>query len=256
MSNLTVVITRASHQSAHLVTALRNKNLQVIQAPSIKTVPITLDSQQLLILESLLKGKFEWLILTSQNGVEQLARFLDKKGDLKEILPRNLLIASQGDKTAQRVIEIFNRNSQKIPSSYIAEALTEEFTEDELKGNSVLLVRAKETRGVIVPALKTKGAKITELILYETVAQTIELAILEQIIACPAERLIFTFFSPSAFKYFITNLDSKLINHLKSSRILSIGPVTSKAIEISGYKVFKEASDHSEEGVLNLLLKL
>lgn len=254
MGKFTVVITRAREQSSEFDKALRELGFSVIVAPSIKCVQINPNIERNIIFERLETGKFDWLVFTSQNGVESFANLLDGKAD--QVLHPSLKIASQGDRTAQRVLELFKIQSNKIPNSFIGEALVELFGDDELNGASILLISAKETRGVVSEGLRQKGADLTEWILYETVADKIDQSTIKSINNCPSESLFFTFFSPSAFKHFTSGLDANSLERLQSSKIISIGPVTSKAIMKAGFKVFKEAQDHSEHGMIELFKSL
>src|SRR5258707_10044750 len=133
-----ILTTRASKQSAGLAGPLRELGAEVIEIPTIEIKP----PRSYKALDSALRNisKYDWLILTSVNGVEALFARLKKlrisPGKLK-----HLQVAAIGPAT-QREIE---KNGLKVvvtPDRYVAEAIVEAL-KGKAEGKRVLLVRAK-----------------------------------------------------------------------------------------------------------------
>jgi len=250
-SDQTVVITRAAQQSDELVEQLRSNGFDSFLFPSLEIQKLKISEAAQSVLVDLMSGRFDWLIFTSVNGVEELKDALDEKG-LKSGIPKQTKIAAQGDKTSHKVNELLSRTCDLVPKQFVGEALVQAFSSVNINGKPVLLVGASKSRGVVQQGLKELGAELIELPLYETVCARNNSAKLDKLLQFDFSKLIFTFFSPSAFHFTIELLGNKR-DLLKNSRILSIGPVTSKAVVESGFSVYIEASSHSEEGVLQAL---
>jgi uroporphyrinogen-III synthase len=66
----------------------------------------------------------------------------------------------------------------------------------------------------------------------------------------PSETTIVVFMSPSAVRAAVQQAGATLAN----KRVLSIGPITSQAVRKAGLTLWREAREHSEDGVLLALL--
>src|SRR5258708_15392114 len=119
LSGWRILTTRASKQSAGLAGPLRELGAEVIEIPTIEIKP----PRSYKALDSALRNisKYDWLILTSVNGVEALFARLKKlrisPGKLK-----HLQVAAIGPAT-QREIENQGLQVAVTPEKYIAESV-------------------------------------------------------------------------------------------------------------------------------------
>ena len=144
---------------------LRDRGCEVIEIPFIEIRrPRTytpLDSA----LQNL--AEYDWLILTSVNGVEALfERIAKKKCDLSTF--SHLKIAAIGPAT-RNAIEKRGLQVAVTPKEYVAESVVAALRR-RVKGKRVLLVRAKVARDVIPRELRKAGADVDVVEAYETVA--------------------------------------------------------------------------------------
>ena len=100
--------------------------------------------------------------------------------------------------------------------------------------------------------MKRVGAQVTEVVAYQTEKPKGLRKQIAQLFR--HERVDFiTFTSASTAQYFFEALPTKKL--LKKSRLISIGPETSKAIRSKGKKVDQEAKVHTLEGLVQAILK-
>src|SRR5215467_5320410 len=116
-----ILTTRASKQSGGLAKPLRNLGAEVIEIPTIEIRP----PRSYKRLDSVLKRieEYDWLILTSVNGVEALFARL-KKLRVPATKLSHLQIAAIGPAT-QREIENRGLKVAVMPDKYIAESVVE-----------------------------------------------------------------------------------------------------------------------------------
>ncbi len=119
-------------------------------------------------LDSALKNlsEYDWLILTSVNGVEALWERLQELRFKTQRLA-HLKIAAIGPAT-RRAIEEHGIKVNVVPEEYVAESVVASLRR-KVKGKRVLLARAKVARDVIPRELRKLGARVDVVEAYETV---------------------------------------------------------------------------------------
>ena len=154
LSGWRILTTRASRQSGGLAEPLREMGAEVVEIPTIEIKPPSSYKS----LDAALKNisKYEWLILTSVNGVEALFARL-KKLRIAPAKLAHLQVAAIGPAT-QREIEKQGLKVAVTPDRYVAEAVVEAL-KDKTKGKRVLLVRAKVARDVLPIELRKSRRK-------------------------------------------------------------------------------------------------
>jgi uroporphyrinogen III methyltransferase/synthase len=135
-----------------------------------------------------------------------------------------------------------------VPERSVAEALVEALEPVPVQGKPVLVARAAEARDLLPDALRERGAAVDVVALYETVAEPPDPDVVEA--ARTADYLTFT--SSSTVRNFVSALGGRRPD---SSRVISIGPVTSAAAREAGLEVAVEASRHDVDGLLEALLE-
>ncbi len=158
-----ILTTRASKQSGGLTKPLRDLGADVTEVPTIEIKPPssfeTLDSGLKKIAD------YDWLILTSVNGVEAMVARL-KKLKIPVSKLKHLQIAAIGPATA-KAIEDQGLKVAVTPEKYVAEAVVEALR-GKTEGKRVLLARAKVARDVLPIELRKAGAKVDIAEAYET----------------------------------------------------------------------------------------
>jgi uroporphyrinogen-III synthase len=164
LDGVRVLVGRARRQAGTLSKELRSLGATVVEIPFIEIrKPISYKP-----LDAALKGleSYDWLILTSVNGVEAMWERLVKLGLKKDVL-RYVRIAAIGPAT-KKAIEERGGKVDVVPKEYVAESVVRSLRK-KVKGNRVLLVRAKVARDVIPRELRKAGARVDVVEAYETV---------------------------------------------------------------------------------------
>jgi uroporphyrinogen-III synthase len=251
LSGWRILTTRASKQSGGLAAPLREMGAEVIEIPTIEIKPPT----SYKALDAALKNiaKYDWLILTSVNGVEALFARLKKLRIAPEKLA-HLQVAAIGPAT-QREIENNGLEVAVTPDRYVAEAVVEALR-GKTQAKRVLLVRAKVARDVLPTELRKSGAKVDVAEAYETHVPKGAKAKLNRLFSNDTSRPdIVTFTSSSTATNFLALLEKDHWHGLREIWLASIGPVTSDTLRQAGFKPNIEALEYTMEGLALAICK-
>ncbi|HEX4603856.1 MAG TPA: uroporphyrinogen-III synthase, partial [Candidatus Angelobacter sp.] len=198
-------------------------------------------------------GNYDWLILTSVNGVEALFARL-KRLRIQPAKLKHLQVAAIGPAT-QREIEEHGLKVTVTPEKYIAEAVVEAL-QGKTERKRVLLVRAKVARDVLPIELRKAGAKVDVAEAYETLVPAGAKAKLNRIFVNDSTRPdIVTFTSSSTATNFFSLLEKDHFHALREIWLASIGPVTSATLQQLGFKANIQAMDYTMEGLALAIAK-
>jgi uroporphyrinogen-III synthase len=245
-----IVITRAHKQAEGLSLLLRGYGAEVIEAPVIEIRPP--DSFEALdeALNNILQ--YDWLILTSVNGVEALFSRLEPLGLSVDSL-QHLKIAAIGPATEER-IQDHGLVVDLVPPRYVAEEVVQ-MLRKQVKGERVLLVRAKVARDVIPEELRHAGAQVDVVDAYQTVIPAGAKERLLEVFAGGAPDAI-TFTSSSTVKNFLSVvLGTEIPAKLAKTKFASIGPVTSETLREYALPVHVEADEFTMDGLAQALVR-
>ena len=242
-----ILITRPAGQSAGFAAKLRRLGADPIEAPTIEIRP---PSDGFRALDAAIErlDEFDWLLFTSQNGVEKFVERLDASTrDLRSIRGR---IAAIGSATAAR-LEDLHLKVDVVPERFVAESLLESLAEMDMQDCKVLIPRAAKARDVLPRELTRRGAQVDVVPAYETVEPPDAAERLRELFG-GADRPDWAVCTSSST---VTNLVEMVgAESLEGVRICSIGPITSATARDNGLQVAAEADPHTMEGVLAALL--
>ena len=245
-----VLVGRARHQAGALSAELRKLGADVIEIPFIEIHK----PKSFKPLDAALKNlaTYQWLILTSVNGVEAMWERMRKlrvaPGDLK-----HLRVAAIGPATS-KAIEQRGVTVDVVPKEYVAESVVRRL-KNKVKGKRVLLVRAKVARDVIPRELRRAGAHVDVVEAYETVVPQASRVRLRAALKNPAKRPhVVTFTSSSTVKNFVELLGKRRAG-LDGIRMASIGPVTSATLRELGLPVDIAAKEFTIPGLVAAIVR-
>jgi uroporphyrinogen-III synthase len=252
LSGVRVLVGRARHQAGALSTELRKLGAPVLEIPFIEIRK----PRSFRPLDSALQNlaSYDWLILTSVNGVDAMWDRVTKLG-LSKTGFRHLHIAAIGPAT-KRAIEQCGIKVEVVPKEYIAESVVRSLRR-RVKGKRVLLVRAKVARDVIPRALRRAGAHVDVVEAYETVVPESSRARLRAALKNPRQRPhVVTFTSSSTAKNFVELLgaDGKRTS-LNGILTASIGSVTSSMLRALGLSVDIAAKEFTIPGLVKAIVE-
>ena len=154
LSGKRVLVTRARKQASALSFRLEALGAEVIELPAIE---ITQSSEHKQALETAVASidKYDWLVLTSVNGVNLFFDHLHALGTRPESL-HGLNITAIGPETA-RAISAYGFAVSVTASTYTAEGLLDSLQPMNLQGARVMLARAEGSRPVLPDGLSPNG---------------------------------------------------------------------------------------------------
>lgn len=158
-------------------------------------------------------------------------------------------IAVQGTGTANALREVVGRSPDFMPTVFVAEEFAKEFAQVLKPGQRVWVPQSAEGRDLLAPTLAAQGFKAASFSLYRLENHQPAEQVLKEFHSLNDSETLVVFMSPSAVRASIKVVGTLLA----SKRLVSIGPITSRAIRDAGLKVWREATEHSEEGVLKVL---
>jgi uroporphyrinogen III methyltransferase/synthase len=248
-----VVVTRAREQASTLVSKLEELGACCYEFPTIKIKPLDDYSHLRQAITDL--DFYQWIIFTSVNGVKFFWQELRGMGYDARALGLTQ-VAAIGPATASALRErgIF---ADFIPDKYVAESVVDGLLKLGIKGKKVLIPRAKKAREVLPEALRTAGADVDVLPVYETVlAQSLDVdALLEQFQSGKIHYVTFT--SSSTVDNFFSILDAeKLKPYVLSGNIklACIGPITAKTLQKYGFDPHIQPEEFTIDGLVKAMV--
>lgn len=243
-----IIVTRTREQASALSDALLNLGAQPIEVPTIKIVPLKADKQ---LRSALLHNSYDWVFFTSQNGVEEFSRILNRAGKDCRIIG-NAKVCAIGTETAKALAKIGIRTDY-VPVKFYAEEAIKYFKNKKLKNTKALILRASKARDVLPGGLRKLGADVKIINLYDIGMPKNGASALKQALSNGAGMATFT--SSSTVENFIKLLGSNYKGLLKNIKIASIGPVTSKTAKRLGLRVDIEAKVYTIKGLVEAIVK-
>jgi len=264
LKGVRVLVGRAKHQAGALSTQLRERGAQVIEIPFIEIRK----PRSFKPLDDALRNlnTYDWLILTSANGVDAMWGRIQSRRILlpwksSAPAPRFRIknegalapaIAAIGPAT-KKAIEQRGLKVDVVPKEYVAESVVHSL-KSKVKGKRVLLVRARVARDVIPRELRKAGAEVDVVEAYETVVPQASKRKLQAALKNASKRPdVVTFTSSSTVKNFVA-LIGKARANVRDIRMASIGPVTSATLRQCGLKVDIAAQEFTIPGLVSAIV--
>ena len=251
-----IVITRSKEGIMDIKKIFTNKGANVYDFPAISIG----DPDDLNPLDEALNqiNDFHWIIFSSSNGI----KFVDKRlryfhSSLKEC-SKKTKIAVVGEKTA-KTLDDFGIKADFIPPKYIAESLIDNFPISGF-GLRVFLPRVQTGgRDLIADEFRKAGARVFEVAAYETRCPD---SIPEDTINVISNRKIDAFIfssgktvSNSSF-LLKKEFGKEWLKYLDQTRLLTIGPETTKMCENIFGRVDRQAQKYTFEGLLDVAINI
>jgi uroporphyrinogen-III synthase len=256
LSTLRIAVTRAEAQAEGLAEQLRALGASVLICPLIAIAPPADTAALDRALAQL--GSYDWLLLTSANGVAALVERLRETGAAPAALAR-MRIGVVGPATAA-ALQRYNLRADLVPERHDAEGLLSALAAHEpLSGRRVLLAQADIARPALADGLRARGAVVDALVAYRTVpgpgadqlAQALRRGALD----------VLTLTSPSGVRAVMDALGRTELTQREAlalfDRVLvaCIGPVTAQAAERLGLRVDVVPEQYTTEGLVAALIQ-
>jgi uroporphyrinogen III methyltransferase/synthase len=231
-----IVITRTRAQASELSVRLHELGAEAIEVPTIAVeAPVDGGAALRAAVGRLADGAYDWLVLTSPNGVARLA---SEVPDVRAVRAR---VAAIGPGTAAALAEI-RIVADLVPERFVAEGLLEAFPSGP---GRVLLARAEMARDVLPDGLVEAGWDVDVVDAYRTVAAPVSPDQIERVASADA----ITFTSSSTVERFVAAAGTDAVPPV----VACIGPVTADTARRLGLDVDVEAGEHTIAGLVDAL---
>jgi uroporphyrinogen III methyltransferase/synthase len=162
-----IIVTRSRAQASAFVKLLSEQGANCFEVP---TIEIVAPDDAYAALDAALADldQYNWLILTSPNGVQAfMGRLLSRGRDVRAL--GSLKIAAIGAATAQ-ALQDYSLVADCVPKDFRAEGLIDSLASRLHPGDRILLPRAQVAREILPVELEKKGAQVQVVPAYKTVA--------------------------------------------------------------------------------------
>lgn len=238
---LTVLVPRAREQAGVFSLLLRQRGAEPLEVPTIAIRPVGSTAELDRAVERLVGGGYDWLVLTSVNGVAALRGRMEALGHGAASLA-GVPVAAIGPAT-EAALRDWGISPELIPRAATTAALGEAFPPGS---GEVLLARADIANPELGAVLRAKGYRTDDVAAYRTVPlDRLEEAARQRLDAGEVDWLAFT--ASSTVRGFARAYGGP---PPVGVRVAAIGPVTAAAAEAAGMRVDATASEHTIPGLV------
>lgn len=245
-----VLVTRAAEQAPDTVALLRQYGAEVLECPTIQLLP----PRQWEPVDHAIRrlSEFDWLILTSVNGVRFFLGRMQELGiEFGQL--HSCKICAVGSKTGQ-LLGSYGLEPELIPEQFTGEGIVHAFGAIELRGARILFPKADGARDLIPQKLREFGAIVVDPVVYQNVIPE-QLSEAAQIVLQQHTLDAVVFSSPSTVRNFVRLVGNAtdLQELLSGVVIASIGPITTQAVREAGLVVAVEPDRSTMESLIAAL---
>jgi len=242
-----IISTRAIESGDTLPDILKSCGAKLLSLPMIEIIPSPLDTKMAEYLNGL--EKYDWIFFTSKNGVINFFKqLIDKKGDTE--LPKSVKLAVIGYKTGLE-LEYYGYAPTFISEENTAEEFLNRFcAKYQPKNLNILLSLGNLADHTLQNHLSVQNT-MHRINVYQTIKPDhVDTEIIELLKNDHYDMIIFT--SPSTFHNFCSFYDETIVGKL---RMVSIGSVTTKAIQQAGFEPLFTARKSNAEGIKDAIIE-
>ncbi len=246
-----IIITRSKDKISDIKKLFTNKGAQIFDFPAINVgYPDDLNPLDDALSEI---DDFHWIIFSSANGI----KFVDERlkylnTSLKEC-SKTIKIAVVGEKTSLTLNEL-GIEADFVPPEFVAESLIENFPVSGY-GLRVFLPRVQTGgRNLIADEFRNSGSRVVEVAAYETrCPDSIPIETINAIANRKVDAMVFSSGKTVSNSSFLLEKEfgAEWLTFFDKTKLLTIGPQTSKTcVNVFG-RVDREAIKYTFEGLLN-----
>jgi len=246
-----IVITRTRKQASKLSEKLRELGAKCYEIPTIEIKPLESKEME----EEIKKlGSYDWIVFTSENGVEIFLQKVFEQGFDARIFS-HIKIAVIGSATKNKLLS-FGLKADLMPqNSFTQEGLVSEFSKLNLREKRILIARAKKARNVLPEKLKELGAYVKVLPIYETVLPENSKEKLKNVVKEGVDVITFTSSSTVENFFELLKEEKALMEKLKKETVFaSIGPITTETLKKYGFEPQIQAKVYNIDGLIEAIL--
>lgn len=238
-----VLVTRPKGRSSRTADELRKKGAEVLELPSVRTVPLEDQSKLTTAFDKM--SSYQWIVFTSPTGAEIFFDELRKAHkDIRSLAGAKVAAIGQG---TAGILEDRGILVDLIPPIYDGDSLGEALAERLHEGDRILLPRARKGNQNLLKILTEQGAQVDDIATYDTVYENSRLIQIDKEIERDAiDCVVFT--SASTVKGFAESTGCKDYSHVTAA---CIGKQTKAAADTYGMQTYM-----AEKATIDSLIEL
>ena len=248
LTGLTVLVPRARDQASDFSALLRSRGAEPLEVPTIEIRPVATTDELDRAVEDLAAGRFDWVVLTSVNGVAALRARAEASGRGPAALGA-ARVAAVGPAT-EAALRAWGVAPDLVPEVATTAALGHAFPRSAPRGpGAVLLARADLANPELAVILRAKGWEATEVVAYHTVPLgRLDPAARRRLDGGEVDWVAFT--ASSTVEGFLRGYGGP---PPPGVRVAAIGPVTADTARSAGIPVATTATEHTIGGLVEAI---
>jgi uroporphyrinogen III methyltransferase / synthase len=244
LTGLTVLVPRARDQASDFSALLRSRGAEPLEVPTIEIRPVAATDELDRAVEDLAAGQFDWVVLTSVNGVAAVRARAEVSGHGPAALGA-ALVAAVGPAT-EAALRAWGVAPDLVPEVATTAALGHAFPAGP---GAVLLARADLANPELAVILRAKGWEATEVVAYHTVPLgRLDPAARRRLDGGEVDWVAFT--ASSTVEGFLRGYGGP---PPPGVRVAAIGPVTADTARSAGIPVATTATEHTIGGLVEAI---
>jgi uroporphyrinogen III methyltransferase/synthase len=244
LTGLTVLVPRARDQASGFSALLRSRGAEPLEVPTIEIRPVATTGELDRAVEDLAAGQFDWVVLTSVNGVAALRARAEASGRGPAALGA-ARVAAVGPAT-EAALRAWGVAPDLVPEVATTAALGHAFPAGP---GAVLLARADLANPELAVILRAKGWETAEVVAYHTVPLgRLDPAARRRLDAGEVDWVAFT--ASSTVEGFLRGYGGP---PPPGVRVAAIGPVTADTARSAGIPVATTATEHTIGGLVEAI---
>jgi uroporphyrinogen III methyltransferase/synthase len=243
LAGLTVLVPRARGQAGDFSALLRDRGAEPLEVPTIEIRPLASTAELDRAVADLAARRFDWLVLTSVNGVAALRARFEALGHGPGVVGAR--VAAVGPAT-EAALRDWGIAPDLVPEVATTAALGQAFPPVSARGGRVLLARADLANPELGVILRAKGWEPVEVVAYHTVPLgALDPAARRRLDRGEVDWVAFT--ASSTVEGFLRGYGGP---PPPGVRVAAIGPVTAGTARSAGIRVAATATDHTIGGLI------
>ena len=244
LTGLTVLVPRARDQASDFSALLRSRGAEPLEVPTIEIRPVAATDELDRAVEDLAAGQFDWVVLTSVNGVAAVRARAEASGRALAALGA-ARVAAVGPAT-EAALRAWGVAPDLVPEVATSAALGHAFPAGP---GAVLLARADLANPELAVILRAKGWEATEVVAYHTVPLgRLDPAARRRLDGGEVDWVAFT--ASSTVEGFLRGYGGP---PPPGVRVAAIGPVTAVTARSAGIPVATTATEHTIGGLVEAI---
>jgi uroporphyrinogen III methyltransferase/synthase len=246
LAGLTVLVPRARDQAGDFSALLRARGAEPLEVPTIEIRPVASTAELDRAVGDLAAGRFDWVVLTSVNGVAAVRDRAEALGHGPAAVT-TAKVAAVGPAT-EAALRRWGVEPDLVPEVATTAALGAAFAARPAASGSgrVLLARADLANPELAATLRDKGWAASEVVAYHTVpVGALDPAARRRLDGGEVDWVAFT--ASSTVTGFLRGYGGP---PPPGVRVAAIGPVTAGTARSAGIRVAATAADHTIGGLV------